>query len=123
MQQTQEYLKQAVNALNQAAQARKVEVDELRKSLTQRQQDADSRLNQIKQEEAQDLTQADITESDATRTARLRSARILRDEEATLKQQVDQLKRDTDQEIQAKQRNVDDIQKLAQQIDRDWVPM
>jgi hypothetical protein len=118
----QDLLKQAANNLRQAAQARQLEVSELERTLTQRLKDHESKLNELKQEEAQRLAEAADADEDRETANKNREASMLRREESQIKDSHDSIKKDMDQLIQSKRRNVDDINRAAQNVDQ-WSRM
>jgi hypothetical protein len=115
-------LTQAARNLRQAAQARQQEVNNLRQAETQRLKENEDQLKNLRQEEAQRLYEASDADDDITTANRTQEARRLRDQESQVKSSHDQMKRDMDQEINIKQRNIDDINRVAQSVEQ-WAQL
>lgn len=115
---TQDHLRQAINYLQQASTSTKLDIDELRRTVTARDQEAKTHLNELKQREGQRLTEAAQTDSDRTTASRLYDARMLRDEEAQVQQDFSRQKKELDNRLVMKQRHMDDINKMVQQLEQ-----
>ena len=120
---TQDYLQQAANSLRQAAVARKAEVDDLRKEIDDQDRFAKDQTNILKRREAETLAQAANTESDRVKATRAREAQVMRVEESQITQEVNNQKRELSNLLKAKQKNVDDLNNLAQSIESGWMQL
>jgi hypothetical protein len=114
---SQDYLKQAADALRQASLARKQEMNDLRHQLDIEDQETKRRLNELKLQEAARLTRAAETDSDAETASRTREAQMMRQEESRVGHQYSDDKRKIDQQLSNMQSNVDDWNRLAQNLD------
>jgi hypothetical protein len=120
---TQDYLQQAANSLRQAAVARKAEVDDLRKEIDDQDRFAKDQTNVLKRREAETLAQAANTESDRVKATRAREAQVMRVEESQISQEVNNQKRELSNLLKAKQKNVDELNNLAQSIESGWMQL
>ena len=118
----QNLLSQAARNLRLAAQARQQEVKDLEQLLTRRLQDQENELRDLKKEEGTRLEEAAEANDSATTANKNQQARMLRAEESKIKSAHDQMKRETDQLIQIKRRNIDKINHVAQQVEQ-WSNM
>jgi hypothetical protein len=114
---SQDYLKQAANALRQAALARKQEMNDLRHQLDMQDQETKRRLNELKLQEAERLARAAETDSDAETANRTREARQMRDEESRINDQFNYTKRNIDQQLSNMQNSIDAWNRQAQNFD------
>lgn len=114
---SQDYLKQAADALRQAAIARKQEMDDLQRQLDNEDQENKRRLNELRTQEAQRLARAAETDSDAETATHTREARQMRDEETRIGHQFEYNKRKIDQQISNMQSNIDAWNRQAQNLD------
>lgn len=117
---TQDMLKLAVSNLRQAAQLRKQEVEDLRKDLANRDQQYKDQINDMRTQQAQRLSESSQSNDDLESANKAREASLLQAQESQAKSSFEQIKRDTDALIVIKQRNVDEINQMAQSIERDW---
>lgn len=118
----QDLLMQAAKNLRQAAQARQQEVKDLEQSLNNQLREQEDEIKDLKVQEGDRLSQAADADDSATTASRNREARMLRQQESHIKSAHDQLKRDTDQVIKIKRRNIDDINNVAQSVEQ-WAQM
>lgn len=120
---TQDYLQQAANSLRQAAVARKAEVDDLRKELDDQDRFAKDQTNMLKRREADTLAQAAQSDNDRVKASRTREAQVMRVEESQINQEVRNQKRELSNLLNAKQKNVDELNNLAQSIESGWMQL
>lgn len=120
---TRDFLQQAANSLRQAAQARKVEVDDLRRDMADQEKFERDQTNMLKQREADTLAQAAKTDSDEIKATRAREAQIMRVEESQISQEVNNQKRQLNDAINIKQKNIDDLNQAAQNIESNWMQL
>lgn len=114
---TQDYIKQAATTVREAAVACKQECDEIRKSLGLMDQRRHERFNSLKNQERERLATAGTSDSDEERSRNEIRARMLRDEETRLEHDFEHKKKLLDDELQTKQRLIDDLNALARQLD------
>ena len=116
-------LKQAVQTLRQAAQTRSTEVSDLRNTVVANEKARQDFINDAKQRQAMRAAEAAETDSDMIRASRANDIRTLEQEQSQANQDYDRQKKDLDNQISLKQRNVDEINQMAQIIERDWIPL
>lgn len=120
---TQDYLQQAANSLRQAAVARKTEVDELQREIDDQDRFAKDQTNMLKRREADTLAQAAQSDNDRVKASRTREAQVMRVEESQIRQEVNNQKRELSNLLNAKQKNVDELNNLAQSIESGWMQL
>lgn len=116
-------LKQAVQTLRQAAQTRSTEVSDLRNTVVANEKARQDFINDAKQRQTMRAAEAAETDSDMIRASRANDIRTLEQEQSQANQDYDRQKKDLDNQISLKQRNVDEINQMAQIIERDWIPL
>lgn len=115
---TQDFLQQAANNLRQAAVARKAEVDEIQRSIAEQEKFANDQTNLLKQRESEKLAEAAQTDSDNIKASRAREAQVMRVEESQVIQETNYQKRQLSESLSVKQRNIDELNQLAQNVER-----
>lgn len=120
---TQDYLQQAVNNLRQAALARKAEVDEMQKRLADQDKFMKDQTNMLKQREAAALAAAGQTDSDQEKANRAREAQLMRVEESQINQEINYQKQQMSEQLSRKQRNIDELNQMAQSIQSNWIQL
>jgi hypothetical protein len=114
---SQDYLKQAADALRQAAIACKQEMNDLRHQLDIEDQETKRRLNQLKLQEAERLARAAETDSDAETASKTHEAQMMRQEESRIGDQFNSTKRQIDQQLSSMQNNINNWNQQAQSLD------
>ena len=120
---TQDFLQQAANNLRQAAQARKAEVDDLRRKMADQEKFERDQTNLLKQREAETMAEAAKTDSDELKASHAREAQVLRTEESQISQETNYQKRQLNENINVKQRNIDELNQMAQNIESNWMQL
>jgi len=120
---TQDYLQQAIDNLRQAAIARKAEVDDLQRRLADQDKFMNDQTNTLKQREAESMAAAAQTDSDEEKANRTREAQMMRTEESQINQEVSYQKRKISEQLTQKQRNIDELNQMAQSIQSNWLQL
>lgn len=111
-----DYIKQAANALQQAAAMRKMEVDELRRDITTLQHEEQQYLNDLKSEEHARLIMAGHNDGNLVRAHNISRARMIRSKESYVAQDYNKQLRDMNEALTQMQRSVDSLNSLAQDL-------
>ena len=114
---SQDYLRQAADALRQAVVTHKQEMNDLRHELDLEDQETQRRLNELRLQESERLERAARTDSDAETASRTREARMMRDEESRISHQHDGNRRRIDQQLSNMQNNIASWEQLAKNLD------
>ena len=115
---TQDYLKTANDNLKQAIQSCQAEIEDIRRLITNRDQEVKNYLSDLKQQEAARLTEAARTDSDQQTALHMNDARQLRVEETRVENDFKKQKQELDQRLVLMQRALNDFNQISQQIDR-----
>lgn len=113
---SQDYLKQAAAMLRRAAMERKLEVDELRHRVDQKEQERQNLLKQKDMERIRHLDMAAHSDSDQEKGNMARKAQMVAIEKTKIDQDYNYQKRQLDEDLNNLQRSVDSINQMAQNL-------
>jgi hypothetical protein len=114
---SQDYLKQAASALRRAADARKIETEELRRQLDQKDQEVKQQINDLRRQEGEEMALAAQADSDRETADHMRNAELGQVEESRIGQQYNYDRRQLSQQLKDMQNSVYELEQQARDLE------